>query len=75
MYQFVPEASKRNWYTDKVYAFLLKFQRGDIFIIEEKVKPENRQAFISAVKRYIDDQTDMDNQVEFNNDYTKLRKL
>jgi len=63
-------------YEDKVGLVLLNLEIHDVFIIEEKVNPANRENFITIVKSYIDRNFGKDNgwQLVFNSNYTKIRK-
>jgi len=62
-------------YRDRVYGLLINLQ-GE-FSIDEKVSPENRSEFIEIVKEAIryDMFENLNFIIEFNNDYSKLRKL
>lgn len=58
---------------DKVYK--LMWDMKDPFSITDNVKPENRNDFISIVKESIRFNMFNDFIIEFNNDYTKIRKI
>ena len=61
-------------YNDKVWGLLISMNVGDEFNIIEKVAPERRQKFIEIVKGYIDHECSDDTYIEFNNEYTKIKK-
>lgn len=61
-------------YNDKVWGLLISMNVGDEFNIIEKVAPERRQKFIEIVKNYIDHESSDDTYIEFNNEYTKIKK-
>lgn len=62
-------------YNDKVWGLLISMNVGDEFNIIEKVAPERREKFIEVVKYYIDHRCSDLTEIEFNNEYTKLRKV
>jgi hypothetical protein len=49
-------------------------QAGEEFNIIEKVAPERRDKFIEVVKGYIDHYCSDLTEIEFNNEYTKIKK-
>jgi hypothetical protein len=61
-------------YNDKVWGLLISMNVGDEFNIIEKVAPERRQKFIEIVKGYIDHDCSDLTYIEFNNEYTKIKK-
>jgi len=61
-------------YNDKVWGLLISMNVGDEFNIIEKVAPERRQKFIEIVKSYIDHDCSDLTYIEFNNEYTKIKK-
>jgi hypothetical protein len=61
-------------YNDKVWGLLISMNVGDEFNIIEKVAPERRQKFIEIVKNYIDHDCSDLTYIEFNNEYTKIKK-
>lgn len=60
-------------YRDKVYKLLIELT--DEFNINEKVKPENKDEFIEIVKEFIRFDMSRDFIIEFNNSYTKIKKI
>lgn len=61
-------------YNDKVWGLLISMNVGDEFNIIEKVAPDRRQKFIEIVKSYIDHESSDGTYIEFNNEYTKIKK-
>ena len=63
-------------YSDRVGQMLLDMEVGQIFVLIEKVAPENRLKFMNAVKSYIDKSFGWDENWEiiFNQDFTRIRK-
>ena len=61
-------------YKLKVWGLLNIIEVGDEFNIIEKVAPERRQKFIEIVKNYIDHESSDLTYIEFNNEYTKIKK-
>lgn len=61
-------------YSESVFEFLDKAEPGKSFTIANLCKPETRAKFIEAVKLYISSY-DYGGGVEFNTDYTKIRKM
>jgi hypothetical protein len=57
-----------------VWGLLISMNVGDEFNIIEKVAPERRQNFIEIVKSYIDHDCSDLTYIEFNNEYTKIKK-
>ena len=66
--------SQSSDYNDKVWGLLISMNVGDEFNIIEKVAPERRQKFIEIVKSYIDHDCSDLTYIEFNNEYTKIKK-
>ena len=64
-------------YTDKVWAFLLKFDPASIFHLDKKVRPENMERFAEAVKWFIreDYGKHFNFIIEFSSDYKRIRKV
>lgn len=66
-------------YANKVFDLLInQMQPGSEFVLIEKVRPENRVAFIETVKLFID--CDYGRHlggfyIEFSNDYSKIKKF
>ena len=56
---------------------LINLEIDDIFDLSQKVKPENKEQFISCVKKYIDNGflNNENMQIEFSVDYKKIRKI
>lgn len=63
-------------YSRRIGLLLISLQKDEIFVVAEKVRPENRDKFIQHVKDYIDMGFGNKDgvQILFNNDYSKLRK-
>ena len=61
-------------YNDKVWGLLISMNVGDEFNIIEKVAPDRRQKFIEIVKNYMDHDCSDLTYIEFNNEYTKIKK-
>lgn len=61
-------------YRDRVFAMLLKLEEE--YIIEQKVKPENREKFVQAVKEIIDMEIDKANgiEIQLSYEFKKVRK-
>jgi hypothetical protein len=57
-------------YIQKVFVYLYNMGKGE-FLISQVASPDTRDKFIEAVKLYIDN---FDHNVEFTNDYQKVRK-
>ena len=66
---------RNSEYELKVWGLLISMQAGEEFNILEKVAPESRQKFIEIVKNYIDHDCSDLTYIEFNNEYTKIRKI
>lgn len=69
--------SEEITYADKVGLALLEMKENDELIISQRVKPENKELFISTVKSYID-KSFLNNEgfeIIFSNDYSKVIKL
>lgn len=60
-------------YKRKIWYFLEEIQPGNTYSIDKLAKPENREAFIAAVKEYMD-AFPYQGFVTFNHDYTKIYK-
>jgi len=60
-------------YKKKVWMFLERTKPGQRFTIEKLVKPENREAFMDAVKEYMSS-LPYQGWISFNSDYTKFYK-
>lgn len=66
-------------YANKVFALLInEMKPGDVFIINQKVHPDNRVRFIETVKLFIE--CDYGRHlggyfIEFSSDYDKIRKV
>lgn len=63
-------------YEDKVGAVLMSLELEEDFVIQRKVKPENKEKFISIVKSYIDRNFGNKDgwEVIFSRDYSKLKR-
>lgn len=61
-------------YTESVFDFLDQAKPDQSFVIENLTKAVNRPKFIEAVKLYIQSYA-YGGGVEFNTDYTKIRKF
>ena len=61
-------------YTESVFEFLDHARPDQTFVIENITKTVNRPKFIEAVKLYIQSYA-YGGGVEFNTDYTKIRKF
>lgn len=61
-------------YELKVWGLLTSLPLGDEFNILKKVAPERRQKFIEIVQNYIDHESSDDTYIEFNAEYTKIKK-
>jgi len=61
-------------YELKVWGLLVSMQVGEEFNIIEKVAPERREKFIEVVKDYMDHYCSDNTYIEFNNEYTKIKK-
>ncbi len=59
-------------YTERIHMLLDGMVQMQEFSIDENVSPENKDSFIEIVKEYI---TEEDPMIEFNQDYTKIRRL
>ena len=60
-------------FKDKVYKKLMEME-GE-FVIDQKVRPENIEAFIREVKDFIDLDYTKEYYIEFSSDYKKVRKV
>ena len=61
-------------YEKKVWGLLISMQAGEEFNILQKVAPERREKFIEVVKGYIDHDCSDNTYIEFNNEYTEIKK-
>jgi hypothetical protein len=61
-------------YKQKVWQFLDTIKPDEAVIIAQKVKPENREDFIAAVKEYMDTWP-WQGWLSFNKDYSKIYKI
>jgi hypothetical protein len=61
-------------YKEKVWRFLEAMKPDEPIIIAQKVKPETREDFITAVKEYMDKEP-WQGWLSFNKDYSKLYKI
>jgi len=61
-------------YTESVFEFLDQAKPDQTFVIDKITKAVNRDKFIEAVKLYIQSYA-YGGGVEFNSDYTKIRKF
>lgn len=61
---------KTSEYVHKVFETFENMEDEEIFIIKDRVSPTNLVKFIDTVKLYIAYR----NTIEFNNDYSKIRK-
>jgi len=68
--------SEEEKYKDVVGVALYNLPVDGIIEIDQKVKPENRKAFIQIVKDYIDKNFGNNEnwQITFNSNYSKVRK-
>jgi len=67
---------KLETYEDMVGLALIALKQDEIFVIEHKVKIENREKFVQIVKNYIDKNFGHNEgwDIEFNSDYSKIHK-
>ena len=63
-----------EFYTKAVFDFLDHAKPGESFLISRLAKKCSTDRFIDAVKLYIQSR-DWDGGIEFNSDYTKIRKF
>lgn len=61
-------------YRQKVHSFLEKLPKDNVVILSEKVSPETYDQFIECCRDYMD-AFDYGGFIEFNSDYSKLRKI
>ena len=61
-------------YKAKVWGLLISMNVSDEFNIIDKVAPERREKFIEIVKNFIDHDCSDLTYIEFNNEYTKIKK-
>ena len=68
-----------NWlsgdYEKKIWHLCVTLDVGKVFDITVYVAPERREKFIEIVKSYIDHENSDNTTIEFNEDYTKIRKI
>jgi len=65
-------------YQKMVFKMLDDLKENDFFEVIKNVAPENREKFTDVVKDYIDNQPfnkQHFTQIEFNNSYTKIRRI
>ena len=64
-------------YREKVMQLIVNMQVGEIFDIDKNVHPDRKNAFIQVIKDAIDDDINRENWpiAEFNNDFTKFKKI
>ncbi len=69
--------AKEFEYEDKVGKAMLAIPLNGIFDLTKNVAPERMARFIETVKYYIDHEWGWGDgwELEFNNDYTKIKKL
>ena len=61
-------------YEKKIWNLCQTMEVGKVFDITVYVAPERREKFIEIVKSYIDHDCSDLTYVEFNNEYTKIKK-
>lgn len=61
-------------YKEKVWHFLETMNTDQAYTITKLVKPETREAFVSAVKEYMD-ACPFQGWLNFNGDYSKIYKI
>ena len=61
-------------YEKKIWNLCQTMEVDKVFDITLYVAPERRQKFIEIVKGYIDHECSDDTYIEFNNEYTKIKK-
>lgn len=61
-------------YKQKVWRFLEKTKPGERYTIANLVKPENRKAFIEAIKEYMES-LPYQGWISFNSDYTQFYRI
>lgn len=59
---------------DAIFTKMLELPVGQVYDINEKVKPENRKVFIETSKQLIDEDLMPDHFMEFSDDYSQLKK-
>ena len=68
-----------NWlsgdYEKKIWTLCVTLEVGKVFDITVYVAPERRAKFVEIVKSYIDHENSDNTTIEFNEDYTKMRKI
>lgn len=62
-------------YEKKVLNLCDSLEVGKVFDIEVYVDPERREKFNEIVKYYIDENYKKPENIEFSNDYTKIKKV
>jgi len=67
-----------NWlsgdYEKKIWQLCVSLEVGKVFDIKVYVAPQRREKFIEIVKSYIDHKNSDGTYIEFNNEYTKIKK-
>ena len=58
-------------YRQKVWRFLEKTKPGERYTLDKLAKPENREAFMAAIKEYMAS-LPYDGWISFNSDFTKF---
>lgn len=59
---------------DKAWGILIAIKQGEPLTISEKISPQNKNEFIEYAKEFIRWNMSNEFQLEFNDDYTKIRK-
>jgi len=62
-------------YEKKIWHLCVTLEVAKVFDITVYVAPERREKFIEIVKSYIDHENSDGTYIEFNEDYTKMRKI
>lgn len=60
-------------YKKEVWQFLERIEPGRMYSVSKLAKPENREAFIDAIKEYMAS-LPWDGWISFNHDYSKFYK-
>ncbi len=61
-------------YKQGVWKFLEEIEPGRVYTIARLAKKENREAFVAAVKEYMDS-LPWQGHITFNHDYSKIYKM
>ena len=61
-------------YKREVWQFLEKIEPGKNYTVDNLCKPENREAFINAIKEYMES-LPWQGYVTFNHDYSKFYRM